>query len=61
MKKLISITVAFILMLMVIGCATMTAEQGKETYPLRSSVGNQPFVGGSGTDTRGLMVPDISH
>jgi hypothetical protein len=62
MKKLISITLVFVLMLIFIGCSTMkTAEQRRETPDLRSSVGNQPFVGGSGLDQRGLMAPDISH
>jgi hypothetical protein len=35
------------LMLIFIGCfATMTPEQRKETYDMRESVGNKPFVGG---------------
>ncbi len=45
MRKIISVTVAFILMLILIGCAT-TSEQRKETYDMRKNVGNQPFVGG---------------
>ena len=57
MKKFIYITVAFMLMLIFIGCfATMTPEQRKETYDLRSSVGNQPFVGDpNNLDARGMM------
>ena len=47
MKKFIFIIVAFMLMLIFVGCATMTPEQRKETYDLRSSVGNRPFVGES--------------
>ena len=46
MKKFIFIIVAFMLMLIFIGCfATMTPEQRKETYDMRGSVGNSPFVG----------------
>jgi len=47
MKKFIYIIVSFMLMLIFIGCfATMTPEQRKETYDMRESVGNKPFVGG---------------
>jgi hypothetical protein len=57
MKRLIFIIVAFMLMLIFIGCfATMTPEQRKETYDLRRSVGNSPFVGESYTDSRGLPI-----
>jgi len=46
MKKFIGTAVAFMLMLMFFGCfATMTPEERKETYDLRSSVGNSSFVG----------------
>jgi len=45
MKKFISITVAFMLMLIFIGCAAMTPEERKERYDLRSNVGSSPFVG----------------
>ena len=64
MKKFIFIIVAFMLMLIFIGCsATMTPEQRKklyedrkETYDLRGSVGNQPFVGDpNNLDARGMM------
>ncbi|MGZ6210378.1 MAG: hypothetical protein ACXWMH_08215 [Syntrophales bacterium] len=64
MKKFICIAVAFMLMLIFIGCsATMTPEQRKElyedrkeTYDLRASVGNQPFVGDpNNLDARGMM------
>jgi len=58
MKKFISITVAFMLMLIFIGCAaTMTSEQRKETYDLRKDVGNRQFVGDSDInhDARGMM------
>ena len=48
MKKFISITVAFILMLISIGCAT--------TYDPRKDVGNSQFVGSSNNlDARGMM------
>ena len=59
MKTFIYITVVLMLMLIFIGCfATMTPEQRKETYDLRSSVGESQFVGNSsGFDSRGLMVP----
>ena len=64
MKKVICIAVGFMLMLIFIGCsATMTPEQRKElyedrkeTYDLRGSVGNQPFVGDpNNLDARGMM------
>ncbi|MGZ6221821.1 MAG: hypothetical protein ACXWMW_03625 [Syntrophales bacterium] len=64
MKKFICIAVAFMLMLIFIGCsATMTPEQRKElyeerkeTYDLRANVGNQPFVGDpNNLDARGMM------
>jgi hypothetical protein len=64
MKKFISITVAFMLMLIFIGCsATKTSEQRKELYEerdLRRSVGNKPFVGQGGVDSRGMMYMPIS-
>ena len=68
MKKFICSAVALMLMLIFIGCsATMTPEQRKElyderkeTYDLRGSVGNQPFVGGTGgLDSRGLFNAPI--
>jgi hypothetical protein len=57
MKKFIYITVAFMLMLIFIGCfATMTPEQRKETYDLRQNVGNEQFVGGTNNlDARGMF------
>ena len=56
MKKFIYITVAFMLMLIFIGCATMTPEERKERYDLRNEVGNQPFVGSTNNlDARGMM------
>ncbi len=56
MKKIIYIiTVAFMLMLIFIGCyATMTPEQRKEMYDMRATVGNSPFVGGSSSGARDL-------
>jgi hypothetical protein len=56
MKKFIYITVAFMLMLIFIGCATMTPEERKESYDLRKDVGNSQFVGSSSNlDARGMM------
>jgi hypothetical protein len=56
MKKFISITVAFMVMLVFIGCATMTPEERKERYELRNDVGNSQFVGSSNNlDARGMM------
>jgi hypothetical protein len=59
MKKFIYITVAFMLMLIFIGCfATMTPEQRKETYDMRGSVGNAPFGGGGmPKDGHGNPIP----
>jgi hypothetical protein len=56
MKKFIYIAVAFTLMLIFIGCATMTPEERKERYDLRKDVGNSQFVGSSNNlDARGMM------
>ena len=58
MKKFIYIAVAFMLILMFIGCfATMTPEQRKETYDLRKEVGSEQFVGASKNnfEASGLM------
>ena len=61
MKKFISITVAFMVMLVFIGCATMTPEERKETYDLRKDVGNSQFVGSSNNlDARGMM-PHLAY
>jgi len=40
------------------GCSGMSQEQRKESYDLRSSVGNQPFVGSptNNIDARGMMT-----
>ena len=55
MKKFISITVVFILMLICVGCAT-TPEQRKDTYDMRKDVGNSQFVGSTrNLDAKGLM------
>ena len=63
MKKFICIAVAFMLMLILIGCfVTMTSEERKELYDDRSlsnSVGNKPFVGQGGVDSRGMMYMPI--
>jgi len=50
MRKFIYITVAFMLMLIFLGCfATMAPEQRKETYDMRGNVGNKPSVGSVGS------------
>jgi len=61
MKKFIYVTVAFMLMLVFIGCATTTPDQRKETYDMRKEVGNiairwvqQQF------DARGMM-PHLAY
>ena len=54
MKRFISITVVLLLMLIFIGCATMTPEQRKEESDLSSSVGNKPFVGDPGPEGKDL-------
>jgi len=61
MKKFIYITVAFMVMLVFIGCATMTPGERKETYDLRKDVGNSQFVGSSNNlDARGMM-PHLAY
>ncbi len=55
MKRLTYITVAFMLMIIFIGCfATVTPDQRKELYDMRGSVGNAPFVGESSSEAKGL-------
>jgi hypothetical protein len=61
MKRFIYITVAFMVMLVFIGCATTTPEQRKETYDMRKDVGNSQFVGSSNNlDARGMM-PHLAY
>ena len=61
MKKFIYIIVAFMLMLVFIGCVAMTPEERKETYDLRKDVGNSQFVGSSNNlDARGMM-PHLAY
>jgi len=61
MKKFIYITVAFMVMLVFIGCATVTPEERKERYDLRKDVGNSQFVGSSNNlDARGMM-PHLAY
>ncbi len=56
MKKFICIAVAFMLMLVFVGCATMTPEERKEKYDLRKEVGYNPFVGEiKGSDSFSMM------
>jgi hypothetical protein len=46
MKRFICTIVALMLVSLFVGCfATMTPEERKETYELRKSVGDKPFVG----------------
>ena len=53
MKRLISLTVVLMLMLIFIGCfATMTSEERKETYDLRKGVGDSHFVGDASPEAR---------
>ena len=48
MKKFICIAIAFMLMLMLIGCYySMTPEQRQEQLDLRGSIGDSQFVGSS--------------
>jgi hypothetical protein len=55
MKRLISLILFLVVVFIVIGCfATMTPEQRKETYDLRSSVGSSPFVGDTSSGARDL-------
>ena len=63
MKKFTYITVAFMLMAVFIGCATMTPEQRKELYDSREinnlteGVGNKPWVGSpNNLDARGQFT-----
>jgi len=55
MKRFISITVLLMIVVIVIGCSGMTAEQRKEKYDLRQSVGSKQFVGATSPDARDLM------
>ena len=52
MKRLVTVLLFLIIMFIVIGCATTTPEQRKETYDLRSSVGNETFVGDTSGQAR---------
>ena len=54
MKRLIYLTVVLMIGFICFGCSGMSAEQRKETYDLRSSVGDKPFVGGSSPEARNL-------
>ncbi len=64
MKRFISMTVSFILLLIFIGCVgTMTPEQrreyydSREMYNLTEGVGNKPFVGSpNNVDARGQLT-----
>jgi hypothetical protein len=47
LKKFIYIAVAFMLMLIFLGCSATMTEQRKETYDMRGNVGNKPFAAGS--------------
>jgi PBP1b-binding outer membrane lipoprotein LpoB len=54
MKRLISLIMVLLIVVIFTGCATTTSEQRKEGSDLASSVGPRPFVGESSTDARGL-------
>jgi hypothetical protein len=54
MKRLIYLTVVLMIGFICFGCSGMSAEQRKETYDLRSSVGNQPFVGDTSPGVRSV-------
>ena len=55
MKVFICFTAVLIMMLMSIGCASMSSEERKETYDLRKNVGDRPFVGASSPDAAKYM------
>ncbi len=57
MKKFISMAVAFMIMSVFVGCATMTQEERKERYDMRKEVGNSQFVGDTDRnfDAKGMM------
>ena len=54
MKRLISLIVFLMMVFIFMGCAAMTPEQRKETYDLRKSAGNSPFVGDTSPGARDL-------
>ncbi|MGZ6221825.1 MAG: hypothetical protein ACXWMH_08195 [Syntrophales bacterium] len=54
MKRLIYLTVILMIGFICFGCTGMSSEQRRESYDLRSSVGNQPFVGGTSAGARDL-------
>lgn len=57
MKKFIYMTVAFMVMSVFVGCATMTPEERKAKYDMRKEVGNRQFVGDTDVnlDAKGMM------
>jgi hypothetical protein len=54
MKRFITITLVLMIVATFIGCSGMTAEQRKEKYDLRESVGNSAFVGETSQEARSL-------
>jgi hypothetical protein len=50
MKGFMCLAGALMIILMFIGCASMSSEERKETYDLRKSVGDSPFVGSMSPD-----------
>jgi len=54
MKRLIYLTVVLMIGFICFGCSGMSAEQRKETYDLRNTVGNQPFVGDTSPGVRSV-------
>lgn len=54
MKRLIYLTVVLMIGFICFGCTGMSSEQRRESYDLRSSVGNQSFVGATSPGARDL-------
>ncbi len=54
MKRFIYFSMVLMIGFIWFGCSGMSPEQRKESYDLRSSVGNQPFVGGTSPGARDL-------
>ena len=54
MKRFTYLAVVLMIGFMLIGCSGMTAEQRKEEFDLRSSVGNRAFVGETSPEAHNL-------
>jgi len=55
MKGFICLAAVLMMLLMSIGCASMSSEERKETYDLRKNVGDSPFVGATSPDAAKYM------